>query len=144
MKTLSRRFALRALVAGALLFLALGPTAEAGAEGGAGTTVVYYFHATARCATCRTIEAYAHEALTSAFGAELKAGEVEWRMVNVEEPGNEHFMNDFGLYTRSVVLTDAKDAKRFKVLDRVWQLVQDKAAFQRYVEDEVRAFRSAG
>jgi hypothetical protein len=63
MKTLSRRFALRALVAGALLFLALGPTAEAGAEGGTGTTVVYYFHATARCATCRTIEAYAHEAL---------------------------------------------------------------------------------
>ena len=41
------------------------------------------------------------------------------------------------------MVVDAKDPKRFKVLDRVWQLVGDKAAFQRYVEQEVRAFRSS-
>jgi len=60
--------------------------------------------------------------------------------VNVEEPANRHFIQDFQLYTRSVVVVDAKNPKRYKILDRVWQLVRDKAAFQRYVEQEIRAF----
>ena len=103
--------------------------------------VVYYFHATTRCATCRTIEAYAHETVASRFAADLEARRLEWQAVNVDEPANQHFIRDFQLYTRSVVIVDAKDPKRFKVLDRVWQLVRDKPAFQRYVEQEIRAFR---
>jgi len=101
---------------------------------------VYYFHGTTRCATCKTIEAYAHETVASAFAPELKAGSLEWTVVNVDLPANQHFTRDFQLYTRSVVVVDAKDPKRFKVLDRVWQLVGDKAAFQKYVEQEIRAF----
>ena len=102
--------------------------------------LVYYFHATTRCATCKTIEAYAHEAVAGAFAADLEARRLEWRTVNVEEPANQHFIRDFQLYTRSVVVVDAKNPKRFKVLDRVWQLVRDKAAFQKYVEQEIRTF----
>jgi len=102
--------------------------------------LVYYFHATTRCATCKTIEAYAHETVASKFAADLEARRLEWRTVNVEEPANQHFIRDFQLYTRSVVVVDAKDPKRYKVLDRVWQLVRDKTAFQGYVEREIRAF----
>jgi hypothetical protein len=102
--------------------------------------LVYYFHATTRCATCKTIEAYAHETVASKFAADLQARRLEWQAVNVEEPANQHFIRDFQLYTRSVVVVDAKDPKRFKVLDRVWQLVRDKAAFQQYVEQEIRGF----
>ena len=101
---------------------------------------VYYFHATTRCATCKTIEAYAHETVASKFAADLEARRLEWQAVNVDEPANQHFIRDFQLYTRSVVVVDAKDPKRYKVLDRVWQLVGDKAAFQKYVEQEIRAF----
>jgi hypothetical protein len=104
-------------------------------------TLVYYFHATTRCGTCRTIEAYAQETVTHAFAADLKARRLAWQAVNIEEPANRHFITDFRLYTRSVVVVDARDPKRFKVLDRVWQLVRDKAAFQSYVEQEIRAFR---
>ena len=103
--------------------------------------VVYYFHATTRCATCRTIEAYSRETVASRFAADLEARRLEWQAVNVDEPANRHFIRDFQLYTRSVVIVDAKDPKRFKVLDRVWQLVRDKAAFQQYVEQEIRAFQ---
>jgi hypothetical protein len=103
-------------------------------------TLVYYFHGTARCATCRTIEAYAHETVAGRFAADLEARSLEWRVINVDEPANSHFVRDFQLYTRSVVVVDAKDPKRFKVLDRVWQLVRNKAAFQGYVEQEIRAF----
>ena len=131
-----------------LLVLALagpkGPAAAAApttvAPQTAPKAIVYYFHGTTRCATCKTIEAYAHETVASAFAPELKAGSLEWTVVNVDEPANQHFTRDFQLYTRSVVVVDAKDPKRFKVLDRVWQLVGDKAAFQKYVEQEIRAF----
>jgi len=102
--------------------------------------LVYYFHATVRCATCRTIEAYAQETVTSKFASDLEARRLEWRAVNVDEPANRHFIRDFQLYTRSVVVVDAKNPKRYKVLDRVWQLVRDKPAFQVYVEQEIRAF----
>jgi hypothetical protein len=113
--------------------VAEAPAASAGIR-------VYYFHGTTRCATCKTIEAYAHETVATAFAPDLKAGSLEWTVVNVDEPANQHFTRDFQLYTRSVVIVDAKDPKRFKVLDRVWQLVGDKAAFQKYVEQEIRAF----
>lgn len=125
--------------AGAAVFAPPRPTTVAEAPASAGIRV-YYFHGTTRCATCKTIEAYAHETVASAFAPELKAGSLEWTVVNVDEPANQHFTRDFQLYTRSVVVVDAKDPKRFKVLDRVWQLVGDKAAFQKYVEQEIRAF----
>lgn len=133
-----------AVVSGAL---ALGPpqtgpaAGVAVAPGPSAETLVYYFHATVRCATCRTIEAYAHETVASAFAPDLKAGSLQWKAVNVDEPLNRHFIRDFQLYTRSVVVVDAKNPKRYKVLDQVWQLVRDREAFQRYVEQEVRAFR---
>jgi hypothetical protein len=116
------------------------PAAVAAAPAASPGVLVYYFHATTRCATCRTIEAYAKETVTSKFASDLEAHRLEWRAVNVDEPANRHFIRDFQLYTRSVVVVDAKDPKHYKVLDRVWQLVRDKAAFQSYVEQEIRAF----
>ena len=116
------------------------PTAVAAPPAASTGVLVYYFHATSRCGTCRTIEAYAHETVTSRFGPDVQTRRLEWRAVNVQEPANQHFIRDFQLYTRSVVVADAKNPKRYKVLDRVWQLVQDKAAFQSYVEQEIRAF----
>lgn len=144
MKTTALLLALAApgvvAAAGAAVVAPPRPTTVAEAPASAGIRV-YYFHGTTRCATCKTIEAYAHETVATAFAAELKAGSLEWKLVNVDEPASQHFVRDYQLYTRSVVVVDAKDPKRFKVLDRVWQLVGDKAAFQRYVEQEVRAFR---
>ena len=115
-------------------------TAVAAAPAASPGVLVYYFHATTRCATCRTIEAYAKETVTTRFAADIEGRRLAWQAVNVDEPANRHFVRDFQLYTRSVVVGDAKDPRRYKVLDRVWQLVRDKAAFQRYVEQEIRAF----
>ncbi len=117
------------------------PTTVAAAPAATPGVLVYYFHATTRCATCRTIEAYAKETVATRFASEIEARRLAWQAVNVDEPSNRHFIRDFQLYTRSVVVVDAKNPKRYKVLDRVWQLVRDKAAFQSYVEQEIRAFR---
>ena len=104
--------------------------------------VVYYFHTTQRCASCRKLEAYAKEAVDTGFPAELKAGRVVWRVVNVEEAGNEHFVKDYQLYTKSLVLVEeGEDGQtRWKNLEKVWALLNDKKGYLAYVQAETRAY----
>ena len=104
--------------------------------------IVYYFHGTARCERCRKFEAYTKEALLTGFPEELKTGLLEWRVLNVEEPANEHFVEDFQLTTRAVVLVDAVDGRQqqWKDLKEIWFLVDDKAAFLEYIQSETRSY----
>ena len=104
--------------------------------------MAYYFHGNVRCATCRTIEAYAHEAVTGGFPSEMDDGRIQWRVVNVEDSGNRHFVDDFQLTTRSVVLVDLLDGRqaKWKNLADVWNHVRDKDAFLTYVRQEVRDY----
>lgn len=104
--------------------------------------IAYYFHTTQRCANCYKIETYTGEAIETEFAAELQSGRLIWRMVNTDETANEHFLTDYKLYTKSVVLVDMRDGKqvRWKNLEKVWTHLRDKEKFQKYVRDEVRAW----
>lgn len=104
-------------------------------------TVVYYFHGNMRCSSCRKIEAYTKEAIQSGFAGALKNGYLELKVINVEEPGNDHYVKDFQLYTRSVVVERNLDneQEQWKNLDRVWNLVRNKTAFMEYVQRETLA-----
>lgn len=105
--------------------------------------VVYYFHGNVRCMTCRTIEAHTKEAINSGFSEALSNGRLEWRTVNVDSAGNEHFVQDFQLSTRSVVLELIEDGqrRRWKNLERVWELVRgDKADFLKYIQDQTTIY----
>lgn len=104
--------------------------------------VAYYFHMTFRCTTCRTIEAYSRDTILGRFKSDMDRGRLEWHVVNVQLPENEHFVKDYQLFTKSVVLVHMANGKRqsYKVLNDVWELVGDKAKFQGYVEKEVRGY----
>jgi hypothetical protein len=104
--------------------------------------VAYYFHGNFRCRTCRTIEAYSEEAIRSEFADELASGHVAWRVVNIDEPENKHFIKDFELVTRSLVITKYEDGEmtRWENLEQVWQLVRDKEQFLDYVRRSTRKF----
>jgi hypothetical protein len=108
--------------------------------------VAYYFHGSFRCRTCRTIEAYSEEAIRSEFADELGSGRLAWRVVNVEEPENEHFIEDFQLATRSLVLAEYRDGEviRWENLQQVWQLVREKERFLEYVRSSTRKFLQEG
>jgi hypothetical protein len=104
--------------------------------------IAYYFHGTFRCATCRTIEQYSHDAIQTYFAEELGNEKLKFRPLNIEEPENKHFIHDYQLVTRSLVLslvTDGKETK-WKNLTDVWKLVGDKDNFFQYVKDEVEKF----
>ena len=118
-----------------------GPSA-AEAPSGPTTVIAYYFHGNVRCVTCRTIEKYTHEALTSAFPDKLAASQLEWRIVNIDLPENEHFTEDYQLASSSVVLVSQKGGQQvtWTTLDRVWELVDDEVAFKKYVEEGAKAY----
>jgi hypothetical protein len=107
--------------------------------------IAYYFHTTFRCITCRTIEAFSRGAIEQGFTEALRDGRLEWRVINVEERENRHFIQDYRLFTKSLILVKVKDGKQaeWKNLSRVWELVRRKDAFLRYVQDEVRAYLEA-
>ena len=104
--------------------------------------IAYYFHGTFRCSTCRTIEQYSHEAIQMYFVKELGNRKLEFRPVNIEEPENKHFIQDYQLVTRSLVLSLMSDGKemKWKNLPEVWKLVRDKDKFFQYVKDEVEIY----
>jgi hypothetical protein len=104
--------------------------------------IAYYFHVTVRCTTCKTIEAYSREAILSHFKDDLDRGRLEWRVVNVQLPENRHFVKDYQLFTKSVVLVHIANGKQqsYKILNDIWELVGDKARFQAYIDKEVRGY----
>jgi hypothetical protein len=104
--------------------------------------IAYYFHGNVRCATCRKIEAYTKEAIDSAFAKELKSGLLEFHATNIDSSKNEHFIDDYELYTKSVIVADFVNGKqvRWKNLEKIWTLTGNKAEFAKYIQIEVKAF----
>jgi hypothetical protein len=102
--------------------------------------IVYYFHGNYRCHSCTMIENLTTQAVESGFGDEIKSGRVEMKVINVETPGNEHFAEDYKLYTKSVILSDLKNGKEtaWKNLDKVWTLLRDQGAFIDYIQKEIK------
>jgi len=120
--------------------------------------VVYYFHSNARCTKCRNIEAYAHEAVegvlrqrdTSSEGdspisVAQKSGQsptdIQWRVVDYQQPGNEHFADEYQVVAPTVVLVQMRGgvATKHKNLMQVWDMVEDKQALIELVQSEIRS-----
>ncbi len=62
--------------------------------------------------------------------------------MDVEIPENRHFIQDFQLLTKSLVLVEQEGGRpgRFKVLDKVWELVWSPDQYRDYVRTELEAF----
>jgi len=105
-----------------------------------GTKVMaYYFHGTARCPTCHKLEQYSKEAIEANFKDALASGKLEFKVVNVDDKGNEHYGSDYQLYTKSLILSLVKDGKEAKWvnLDKIWEYVGNKQRFIDYVKSGV-------
>jgi len=104
--------------------------------------VAYYLHGDTRCPSCIKIEQWADAAVHERFARELADGKLEWQVVNYDEPRNRHYLGDFQLEFKVVVLADYVNGKqvRYKRLDAVWDLLDDQQAFTDYIADEVRQY----
>jgi archaellin len=96
---------------------------------------VYYFHSTFRCHTCNKMEKYTKTAVSENF---KENKHTVFFSINIDEPGNRHFLTDYNLYTKSVVLVD--NDGRWKNLDKIWDLVRDEYSFKSYITTEINNF----
>jgi hypothetical protein len=144
----SIRIALFAFVAVAVLVVIVRQTAEWPAPPVPPTApitapqiVAFYFHGTKRCASCSRIESLTRAALQ----AETDAATVVIRSVNVDEPANAHYVEDFQLAMRTVVLAEEAGGaiRRWQRLDACWDRLGDPADFTAYVQRSLAGFRAA-
>jgi len=104
--------------------------------------IVYYFRTTGRCHSCIEMEKNTKETIETSFAKEVKSGLIEFRSVDVETPDNKHFIKDYGLYTKSVIISEVKNGKevRWKNLDQIWRKLGNKTEFSNYISQETRDF----
>ena len=109
------------------------------------TIVVYYFYQEPRCVTCKSFEQYTGEALQAEFASELKSGRLVWMPVDVKKDGNWHYVEDFQLSSKSVVVAvyisgklEKANIVEWKNLDQIWQLVRTKPEFLKYIQNGTR------
>ncbi len=112
------------------------------AKTGSSKVIAYYFHRTVRCHTCLAIENLSKQTIENLFGEQLAEGRIEWRPVNIEQKGNEHFEDDYKLTTQSLVLVKLVDGKQadWKNLTSVWDLIDNHEKFVKYVQEELSRY----
>lgn len=121
--------------------VAARPSGPAVAAPGPGI-VAYYFHSRVRCASCVKIGSLSGEAIRERFPEELRTGLLAFREVNIDDPENRHFIDDFGLSSQSLVIVEYRDGRRvrWKNLEKVWTLLESEKEFFRYVQEGVSSY----
>jgi hypothetical protein len=102
--------------------------------------LVTYFSSDVRCATCVRIERLTRECVERNFAQEIQSGRIQFRTVNLDGPGNEHFIRDYGLISKTVIVSDLAKGQevRWENLQDVWTKQKDENSFEAYVVDAVR------
>lgn len=103
--------------------------------------VVYYFHTSFRCASCLTIEKTARQVVTEQFARELSNGHLQFAAVDVEKAHNRHYIQDYQLVSKSLVLAEYRDGKevRFKNLQGIWEQTS-REGLRDYIAHEISDF----
>ena len=107
--------------------------------------VVYYFMTSQRCENCINFENYTTEVMNTAFSDPVQEKKLSWEMINLDEPQNRHYIKEYSLITKSIILVHYRNGIQadWKNLDQIWNLVGDKAAFQNYISGEMKSFLGA-
>ena len=106
------------------------------------TIIAYFFHRTARCPTCISIELKAHHVIRENFNNQIADGRLMWMPINLDEPGGEEFEKKFDIGISTLVLAKILNGNRieYKKLNEVWTLLRDREGFSKYVRDEINKF----
>jgi hypothetical protein len=105
--------------------------------------IVYCFHRTDRCPACIKLEGYTKKVLHGAFAEQLEDGSVELRVVDYEQPKNEHFRDEFALFGATLVLVRVQAGKTvgFENLINLSTLVDHELVFAESLKERLKAFR---
>lgn len=100
---------------------------------------IYFFEGNTPCPVCEKIRAMTLN-LKSSGNPSISRFSI--KEINVDEPGNEIYILDLGLFSTSVVLAKESDGLiyRWKNLEAVWDLSGDEDSFRKYLIEESDSF----
>ena len=103
------------------------------------TIIVYYFHTTYRCNSCNKIEAFTKTSLEKNFINHLKNKKIIFKLTNIDKSDNKHFVKDYQLFTKSVVISkNIKDKEvKWRRLDKTWEFLHKPKDFDQYIKNEI-------
>jgi hypothetical protein len=73
-------------------------------DNNSGRIEAYYFHFTARCTTCKTIEARAKENLETLYPNQFKKGFITFQSVNLDESVNKPLAEKLGVSGQTLLI----------------------------------------
>ncbi len=103
---------------------------------------VLYFHRVPGCATCQKMSKYIYETILTAYSNEVVRCRVILRYYDFEDPQNAKLVKTFKISSPSLVLVQGRGGKdvKAKKADQIWSLAKDKAAFVKYVGNEIDGY----
>lgn len=101
--------------------------------------MVYYLHLTSRCEDCLRIEQWTGNTLRTEFAPQMVADSLRWRPLDVDQPANLIFAENYQMTRSSVILALFRDGRRQEWIELpdVWQRLEDSTEFSEYISDEV-------
>lgn len=79
--------------------------------------LIYYFHITNRCNTCRSIEATTKKILETQYANELKKGIIVFESINCELSENKKLVEKYQAYGATLALTPIVNGKEAGIED---------------------------
>lgn len=73
--------------------------------------IVYAFHGTRQCSTCKNMKSHTKEALEAYFSDKLKSGEIQFLVVDVDDPKNEAIAEKFEATGTALMVNRVVDGK---------------------------------
>jgi hypothetical protein len=101
--------------------------------------VVTYFTTDVRCPSCHKIEDLTRGTVESGFADKLASGELVFRTVNTDMPENRHFVDDYNLVSKTVIVSQRKDGREigWKNLQDVWMKLSSPGDFEACVRGAI-------
>jgi hypothetical protein len=69
-----------------------------------GNIEVYYFHFTARCVTCKTVEAEAQKNIETLYAEQLKSGKISFQSINLDDDSSKAIAEKLGIAGQTLLI----------------------------------------
>lgn len=104
--------------------------------------IIYFFHRDNRCENCVAMENSAREVIEKKFKDELKSCVVEYKVLNMDNEENKHYVSEYKLFSDALVFTLIKDGKEIKNenLMKAWALLYKKEKFEELISETVNSY----
>jgi hypothetical protein len=101
--------------------------------------VVTYFMSTYRCHSCHYIENMTRETLLIKFRDEMGDSSIVFKVLNIDDEENSHFITKYELETKSVVVSkmSGDEELSWERLDILWKHIDDDTGFSEIVSNAI-------